>query len=67
MYYFITYVIKGHYVCVSKSVDIIMICHYFYPVTEGEEEYYYTSKILYQHTKYNYGRKQIAKKPYGAN
>ena len=33
----------------------------------GEEEYYYTSKILYQHTKYNYGRKQIAKKPYGAN
>ncbi len=30
------------------------------------EEYYYTSKILFQHTKYNYGRKQIAKKPYGA-
>ena len=26
-------------------------------------EYYYTSNILYQHTKYNYGRKQIAKKP----
>ena len=34
---------------------------------EGEDEYYYTSKILYQHTKYNYGTKQIAKKPYGAN
>ena len=34
---------------------------------DGVEEYYYTSKILYQHTKYNYGRKQIANKPYGAN
>ena len=34
---------------------------------DGEEEYYYTSTILYQHTKYNYERKQIAKKPYGAN
>ena len=33
---------------------------------EGEDEYYYTS-ILYQHTKYNYGTKPIAKKPYGAN
>ena len=32
----------------------------------GEAEYYYTSNILYQHTKYNYGRKQIAKKPYVA-
>ena len=31
------------------------------------EGYYYTSKILYQHTKYNYGRKKIAKKPYVAN
>ena len=34
---------------------------------EGEDEYYYTSKTLHQHTKYNYGTKQIAKKPYGAN
>ena len=34
---------------------------------EGAEQYYCTSEILYQHTKYNYGRKQIAKKPYDAN
>ena len=27
----------------------------------------YTIPLFYQHTKYNYGRKQIAKKPYGAN
>ena len=26
----------------------------------------YTLKILYPHTKYNYGRKQIANKPHGA-
>ena len=26
-----------------------------------------TAKILYQHTKYNNARKQIAKKSYGAN
>ena len=36
------------------------------PEEEGEV-YYYMSKILCQHTKYNYARKQIAKKPCGAN
>ena len=34
---------------------------------EGEEEYYYTSRTIYQHMKYSYRRKQIAMKPYGAN
>ena len=34
---------------------------------EEDEEYYYTSKTLYQHMKYSYRRKQIAMKPYGAN
>ena len=33
---------------------------------EGEEEYYYTSRTLYQHMKYNYKRKQIVMMPYGA-
>ena len=33
---------------------------------EGEEEYYYTSRKIYQHMKYSYKRKQIAMKPYGA-
>ena len=32
-----------------------------------EEEYYYTSRTLYQHLKYSYRRKQIAMRPYGAN
>ena len=27
----------------------------------------YVKDTIYQHTKYNYGRKQIANKPYGAN
>ena len=39
---------------------------------EEEEHYYmqawlYVEEIIYQHAKYNYGRKQIANKPYGAN
>ena len=34
---------------------------------KGEEEYYYTSRTIYQHMKYSYRRKQIAMKPYGAN
>ena len=32
-----------------------------------EEEYYYTSRKIYQHMKYSYRRRQIAMKPYGAN
>ena len=32
---------------------------------EGEDEYYYTPRTLYQHMKYSYRRKQIAMKPYG--
>ena len=34
---------------------------------EGEDKYYYTSRTLYQHMKYSYRRKQMARKPYGAN
>ena len=30
------------------------------------EEYYYTSRTLYQHMKYSYKRKQIVMRPYGA-
>ena len=30
------------------------------------EEYYYTSRTLYQHMKYRYMRKQIVMRPYGA-
>ena len=30
------------------------------------EEYYYTSRTLYQHKKYSYKRKQIVMRPYGA-
>ena len=30
------------------------------------EEYYYTSRTLYQHMKYSYRRKQIVMRPYGA-
>ena len=32
-----------------------------------EEEYYYTSRTLYQHTKYNYRTKQIVMGQYGAS
>ena len=32
----------------------------------GEEEFYYTSMKLYQHTKYSYRKKQIVRRPYGA-
>ena len=31
-----------------------------------EEEFYYTSRKLYQHMKYNYRKKQIVRRPYGA-
>ena len=34
---------------------------------EGEEEYYCTSRTIYQHMKYSYRRKQMAMKPHGAN
>ena len=34
---------------------------------EEEEECYYTSRKLYQHMKYSYKRKQIVRRPYGAN
>ena len=36
-------------------------------IGKREEEYYYTSMTLYQHTKYSYRTKQIAMRPYGAN
>ena len=35
-------------------------------IKEGQEEYYYTSRTLYQHMKYSYKRKQIVMRPYGA-
>ena len=35
-------------------------------IGKREEEYYYTSRTLYQHTKYSYGTKQIVMRQYGA-
>ena len=35
-------------------------------VKKKEEKYYYTSRTLYQHTKYSYGTKQIVMRQYGA-
>ena len=34
---------------------------------KGEEEFYYTSRKLYQHMKYSYRKKHIVRRPYGAN
>ena len=33
---------------------------------KGEEEFYCTSRKLYQHMKYSYRKKQIVRRPYGA-
>ena len=35
-------------------------------IGKREEGYYYTSRTLYQHTKYSYGTKQIVMRQYGA-
>ena len=34
---------------------------------KGEEVFYYTSRKLYQHMKYSYRKKQVVRRPYGAN
>ena len=36
-------------------------------IGQTEEERYYISSKIYQHMKYSYRRKQIARRPYGAN
>ena len=33
---------------------------------KGDEEFYYTSRKLYQHMKYSYRKKQIVRRSYGA-